>query len=282
MVGIAKRWAISLSEPVIMRHGQSLKMKLMDNTVDSDDAHIEEELIMLVGSFGIGDIVQTGRQGSSQAKPSTKRKLNVPTPPTKTIRQKVTMLPAKPWKGKVACLEPLKVSDNKQDLHGLPSTKELLDALACHTMVEHLNGRAMELIRVYKKTKKDLEAVVAREAEPNAKYDGAVVVLDENPVVITLREEAKTLKDQIKEHEADSRRVEVITKVVPYVAMKLYHSDEVGQVIGNLMKAAIFHGRCSALEEIAATKEPVDLSKVKCYRPTSKEEYNEASNAYIT
>ncbi|GJW03589.1 hypothetical protein Tco_1562445 [Tanacetum coccineum] len=33
------------------------------------------------------------------------------------------------------------------------------------------------------------------------------------------------------------------------------------KVIGNLMKAAIFHGRCSALEEIAATKEPIDLSK---------------------
>ncbi|GJX46240.1 hypothetical protein Tco_0271430 [Tanacetum coccineum] len=40
--------------------------------------------------------------------------------------------------------------------------------------------------------------------------------------------------------------------------------------------------RCNALKEMVATKKPVDLSKVECYRPSAKENYHEAGNAYVT
>nr|GEZ89728.1 hypothetical protein [Tanacetum cinerariifolium] len=77
-------------------------------------------------------------------------------------------------------------------------------------------------------------------------------------------------------------KAEVISKVVSYISMEPYHCDEVGQNVENLVKAAIFHERCSALEEMAATKKPVDLSKVECYRPSDEEEYNKAGNAFVT
>nr|GEX39874.1 hypothetical protein [Tanacetum cinerariifolium] len=104
----------------------------------------------------------------------------------------------------------------------------------------HLNAKVRELIRTYKKTKKYLEGVMSREVELNAKYDGDVVGLDENPVVISLRAKVrelirtykktkkylegvvsrevelnakydgdvvKALQVQIKEHKADYRRL---------------------------------------------------------------------------
>ena len=62
-------------------------------------------------------------------------------------------------------------------------------------------------------------------------------------------------------HSEDLRndRAEVVSKVVPYIAMELYHSDEVGKVIADLVNVAIYHGKCRTLEEVAATGEPVIL-----------------------
>ncbi|GKA94389.1 hypothetical protein Tco_0816427 [Tanacetum coccineum] len=152
------------------------------------------------------------------------------------------MLPAKPSKGKAATSEPLEVFDDKIDLHGLPNTKELPDAIACHIMVErvtpqawtniiksmsleklldlydngytcqavvdnHLNDRVRDLIRVYKETKKELGLVTSREAELKAKYDGVVMGVDENPIVVGLQEEVKSLEGQLKDHEADYGRL---------------------------------------------------------------------------
>ncbi|GJU81884.1 hypothetical protein Tco_1284249 [Tanacetum coccineum] len=63
------------------------------------------------------------------------------------------------------------------------------------------------MIRVYKETKKELGVVAANEAEQKAKYDGVVVDLDENPVVIGLREELKSIEGQLKEHKEDYGRL---------------------------------------------------------------------------
>ena len=97
---------------------------------------------------------------------------------------------------------------------------------------------------------------------------------------IKLREELDGLKRQHKALKKD--RVAVVSKVVPYIAMELYHSDEVGRMIAGLINAAMYHGKCITLEEIAATGEPVDLSKVPYYRSTHEREYDEASNAVVT
>ena len=77
-------------------------------------------------------------------------------------------------------------------------------------------------------------------------------------------------------------RAEVVSRVVPHVAMELYRSDEVGEVIGRLVNAAIFYGTCTALEEVAKTKKPVVLSEVSYYRPNSEREFYEAGDAFIS
>nr|GEX15452.1 hypothetical protein [Tanacetum cinerariifolium] len=222
--------------------------------------------------------------------------------------------PYKAVEGQGSVSETLEVHDYEKDWHGLPCTKELPNAMACHVtmkqvtpqawtnimesmsleklldlhdngytrqamMDNHLNDMVRDMIRVYKETRKELRVDVAREAKLKAKYDDAVVGLDENLIVVSLRKELKSLKGQLKEHED---KAEVVSKVVSYISMEPYHCDEVGQNVENLVKAAIFHERCSALEEMDATKKPVDLSKVECYRPSDEEEYNKAGNAYVT
>nr|GEV10194.1 hypothetical protein [Tanacetum cinerariifolium] len=50
------------------------------------------------------------------------------------------------------------------------------------------------------------------------------------------------------------------------------------QLMQQLVKAAIIHGRCSVFEEVASLKEPFDLTKMPGYRSSSKEDYNRAGN----
>ena len=95
-----------------------------------------------------------------------------------------------------------------------------------------------------------------------------------------LQQEADALNLQCESLKKD--RAEVVAKVIPYIAMELYHSDEVGQVVANLVNAAIFHGKCTTLEEIAETGKPVILSKVPYYRTSHGKEYDDASNAFAS
>ncbi|GJZ76432.1 putative reverse transcriptase domain-containing protein [Tanacetum coccineum] len=85
-------------------------------------------------------------------------------------------------------------------------------------------------------------------------------------VEVSLRKEVKELKQD---------RREVVSKVVPYVAMKLVHNDEMGSLVGNLVSSAIVYGRCRAFEQVDDMKEPFDLSKVKGYRSSYKKIYTQ-------
>ena len=49
-------------------------------------------------------------------------------------------------------------------------------------------------------------------------------------------------------------------------------------MIGDVVNAPIYHGKCTKLEELAATGNPVELSEVAYYRATHKAEYDHASN----
>ncbi|GJY35865.1 hypothetical protein Tco_0421243 [Tanacetum coccineum] len=73
-----------------------------------------------------------------------------------------------------------------------------------------------------------------------------------------------SLRTEIKKLRQDRR--DLVSKVVPYAAMELVHSDELGRLVGKLVSSAITYGRCRAYEQVAAMKEPFDLSKVKAYR----------------
>ncbi|GKG12547.1 hypothetical protein Tco_0346784, partial [Tanacetum coccineum] len=82
--------------------------------------------------------------------------------------------------------------------------------------------------------------------------------------------------------ELKQNRRDVVSKVVPYAAMELVHSDELGRLVGMLVSFAITYGRCRAYEQVAAMKEPFDLSKAKGYRSSYKKEHTQASNDFAT
>nr|GEU77077.1 hypothetical protein [Tanacetum cinerariifolium] len=70
-----------------------------------------------------------------------------------------------------------------------------------------------------------------------------------------------SLRQEVEKAKRD--RAEVVSKVVPYVAIELVNSDKLGMLVGKLASASVFYGRCDAFEEVAKMKEPFDLSKVK-------------------
>ncbi|GJT65587.1 hypothetical protein Tco_1017067 [Tanacetum coccineum] len=87
-----------------------------------------------------------------------------------------------------------------------------------------------------------------------------------------------SLHREVEELRQDRR--DVVSKVVPYAAMKLVHSDELGKLVGTLVSSAITYGRCRVYEQVAAMKEPFDLSKTKGYRSSYKTEHTQASNDF--
>ncbi|GKB97542.1 hypothetical protein Tco_0983679 [Tanacetum coccineum] len=92
-------------------------------------------------------------------------------------------------------------------------------------------------------------------------------------VEVSLRKEVEGLKQD---------RREVVSKVVPYAAIELVHSDDMGSLVGRLVSSAILYGRCRAYEQVADMKEPFDLSKVKGYRSSYKKDHTQANNDFAT
>ncbi|GJZ99405.1 hypothetical protein Tco_0671956 [Tanacetum coccineum] len=77
-------------------------------------------------------------------------------------------------------------------------------------------------------------------------------------------------------------RADFVSKVVPYVATELVQSDDMGKLVAKLVNASIFYGRCHAFEEVAKMKEPFDITKVKGYRSSYKQEHTKAGNDLAT
>ncbi|GKE06473.1 hypothetical protein Tco_1398491, partial [Tanacetum coccineum] len=74
-------------------------------------------------------------------------------------------------------------------------------------------------------------------------------------------------------------RATVVSKVIPDAAKKLVRSDDLGVLIVKLVRSSIIYGRCQAFEEVAAMQEPFVLEKMSGYRPSSKDEYDQAGDA---
>ncbi|GJX36104.1 hypothetical protein Tco_0247661 [Tanacetum coccineum] len=89
-----------------------------------------------------------------------------------------------------------------------------------------------------------------------------------------------SLCKEVEELKHDRR--EVVSKVVPYAAIELVHSDDMGSLVGRLVSSDILYGRCRAYEQVADMKEPFDLSKVKGYVSSYKKDHTQASNDFST
>nr|GEY16350.1 hypothetical protein [Tanacetum cinerariifolium] len=77
----------------------------------------------------------------------------------------------------------------------------------------------------------------------------------------------------------DNDRAVVVSKVIPDTTMKLIRSDDLGVLISKLVRVFIIYGRCQAFEEVAAMEETFVLERMSGYRPSSKEEYDQAGDA---
>ncbi|GJY83766.1 hypothetical protein Tco_0497142 [Tanacetum coccineum] len=109
-----------------------------------------------------------------------------------------------------------------------------------------------------------LESKVASLKDEKAKLEATEV---------SLRQEVENVKRD---------RAKVVLKVAPYVVMELVQSDEMGKLVAKLVSSAIFFGRCHAFEEVESMKEPFDLSKVKSYRASYKQEHTKVGNDLAT
>ncbi|GKA30916.1 hypothetical protein Tco_0717221 [Tanacetum coccineum] len=193
------------------------------------------------------------------------------------------------------------------------SEVELLDlhdrCYARHAVVDNaINSRAQELLKVVDQMKGECEVFKERKKARDREYEelrlkceAVMAEFDNKPLVNVLHQKIKSLLDEVAALEAKKDkleaveaslyqevkvvkcdRVEVVSKVVPYVAMELVHSDEMAMLIGKLISSAIFYGRCAAFEEVTNMKEPFDLAKVKGYRISYKKEHTKAGNDLAT
>ncbi|GJT50544.1 hypothetical protein Tco_0976701 [Tanacetum coccineum] len=187
----------------------------------------------------------------------------------------------------------LTVSDDDEGLSDVP---ELKDATACHlkiysitppTWKNHLdNHMDVELLDLH-------DRCYARQAVvDNAMYkrsreflEASLLTLESQIASIEAekaRLEAFEVSIQKEVDDVKQDRMDVVSKVVPYAAMKLIYNDDLGSLVGRLVSFAIFYGRCKAYEQVTGMKEPFDLSKVKGYRTSYKKEHNQASNDLAT
>ncbi|GKB60219.1 hypothetical protein Tco_0916405 [Tanacetum coccineum] len=120
-----------------------------------------------------------------------------------------------------------------------------------------LNSRTQKLISALHKAAVSYDAIRARELEKDRAY-------------LSWRgSEMDALKQD---------RASVVAKVVSDAATKLIRSDEMVMLVAKLVKASIKYGRCAAFEEVAKLKEPFVMEKMACYRPSLKQEYNQAGD----
>nr|GEU43348.1 hypothetical protein [Tanacetum cinerariifolium] len=90
--------------------------------------------------------------------------------------------------------------------------------------------------------------------------------------------EAVKLSLQKEVDDVKRDRMEVVSKVFPCVVMELIYNDDLCSLVGRLVSSSFFYERCKAFKQVAGMKEPFDLSKVKGYHPSFKNEHNQASN----
>lgn len=164
--------------------------------------------------------------------------------------------------------------------------EEALQVMEKNLVVLDLRKDIRSLEKKFKDAQSECKKLRAEEAKVG-EYKEEIVALEskceklESERVELQGKEIK-LREELDGLALKKDRAAVVSKVVPYIAMELYHSDEVGRMIAGLINTAMYHGKCITLEEIAATGKPVDLSKVPYYRSTHEREYDEASNAVVT
>nr|GEW46318.1 putative reverse transcriptase domain-containing protein [Tanacetum cinerariifolium] len=143
---------------------------------------------------------------------------------------------------------------------------------------DEVNKRAREFLQVIKKMRGEADVIKARERsreeeckELRVKCEAAMKEEHKEAEKARLEAVEASLHREVGELKQDKR--DVVSKVLPYAAMELVHSDELGRLVGTLVFSAITYGCYRAYEQVATMKEPFNLSKAKGYRSSYKKEH---------
>ncbi|GKC04173.1 hypothetical protein Tco_0995783 [Tanacetum coccineum] len=290
--------------------------QLVENTADLEDSLHHEQLVIHPGSVAARIRERKCRTRGGSLMPLVKRKLVQRASSSRSTHTKAaTSKDDSPVltiydddEGLPDCLEledanacHLKVSaitpsawknhlDNQLDV-------ELFDlhdrCYARQAVVDNVvNKMSRELLKVVDRIRaecnvlKDMEKARDQECEElKAKCEAVMANFDKKPAVNVLREKIVSLSEEklskplsIKSCNAKLDWVEVVSNVVPYVAMKLVNSDDMGRLIAKLVYASILFGWCQAFEEVARMKEPFNITKVKGYKSCYKQEHVRVGN----
>ncbi|GJW07956.1 hypothetical protein Tco_1570379 [Tanacetum coccineum] len=255
----------------------------VENTADSEHSPRREEYVIHPGSVAAKIRERKCRTRSGSSKPPVKRKLVQGASTSRSTRAK---------------------ADTSKD----DSLVLTIDKL-CRTNA--VNKGSRELLKVIDQIKAECDVLKDREEardheyeELNSKCEAAMADFDKNPVVNVLRVKIvslSTLESKVASLEAEKAklevveaslrqelqnakldRAEVVSIVVPYVTMELVNSDDIGRLVAKLVSASILFGRCHAFEKVARMKEPFDITKVKGYRSSYKQEHTRAGNELAT
>ncbi|GKB46160.1 hypothetical protein Tco_0896913 [Tanacetum coccineum] len=258
---------------------------VVENVADSDDPSYREDEKSLIGPS-----LSPHPEASKKFKILSKRKVAYGAP-RKALPPKVQKASVRASKVAGEASTPLD-DDSDSDIHEFPLAKELKDVTDCHWVVahvtppswkQHLREISIEQLcdihdRAYMRQVLDKDRAYA---ELERKCNEALQDLDKNPLVSDMRAKIKDLQGQVDGlHNSLKRdRVVVVSKVIPYTAMKFISNDDLGVLIAKLVRSSIIYGRCQAFEELAAIEEPFVLENMSGYRPSSKEEYEQAGDA---
>nr|GEW81992.1 hypothetical protein [Tanacetum cinerariifolium] len=192
------------------------------------------------------------RRGSSR--PPVKRKLAFESSSSHAMRSKT-------FASKDDALF-LSISDNDEDkfLVRLLDCFELKDANACHLKIFAITPPAW---KCHLDNQIDLELLDLYDPIMCSRLWWIMQLTKEpNPAVLALWEKISSLTIDVKEHKDKARleaveaslhreieeltqdRRDVVSKVVPYAAMELVHSDELGRLFGKLVSSTITYGCC--------------------------------------
>ncbi|GJZ31938.1 hypothetical protein Tco_0576985 [Tanacetum coccineum] len=128
-----------------------------------------------------------------------------------------------------------------------------------------VNRRPRELLKVIDPIRAECDLLKDRNPAVNVLYEEIASLSGEVTSLEAEKVKLEVVKASFRQepHNAKLDRAEVISKVVPYVAMELMNSDDMDRLVAKLVSASILYGRCHAFEEVAKMKDPFDITKVK-------------------
>ncbi|GJW85313.1 hypothetical protein Tco_0158458 [Tanacetum coccineum] len=261
------------------------KVQLAEITADSEESSKVGVFIMYSRSVAARIKERKCKMRGGSSRPHVKRKLAFRSSSSHVVRAKTSAS-----KDDAPILSIFDDDEGKFPVHLVlfKGIDLLIHHLSSLYVIEKMSGEA-DVIKTMERSREE------ECKELRVKCEAAMAEFDQNPVVLVLRDKISSPTAHVKEHkEVEKARLEaveasfrreveelkqdrrdVVSKVIPYAAMKLVHSDELGRLVGTLVSSAITYGRCRAYEQVAAIKDPFDLSKAKGYRSSYKKEHTQ-------